>query len=101
MKHKLQICESCSNIISIKQNKKLVFVCPVCGALNERVFPKDAYGHLEVVSPTLKCRILIEEEQGSVVIKDVDEDLEFALSILTKYGFRILFKKERDAEEED
>jgi len=93
MRHKLQICEQCSNLISYKRNRNPVFTCPVCGVINERNISKTLKGNLTITSPDVITTILPEDEGSSMFVKDMNEELEFALSILLKYDFIIIFKE--------
>jgi len=95
MDSKLQLCEQCDNIISVVINDKETFICPVCGVINARAVPKLIKGHLEIYSPDFNC--LLDEgddkDDGTVFIKDIEEDLEFALTILKKHDFKIIFTR--------
>jgi len=86
-------CEACEHLVSVKHIKVPTFICPACGTINERLTPEDAVGHLEIKSPKLNCEINVSDEGGQVFVKDVDDDFEEALAILTKYGFSMKFIK--------
>jgi len=94
MEYKLLVCEDCDNIIMMEDSKKEIYICPVCGTINNRLPTKEYKGELEVSSPEIICKMSPKTNDTNVpfVIKDVDEDIETALTVLTKYGWKIKFK---------
>jgi predicted RNA-binding Zn-ribbon protein involved in translation (DUF1610 family) len=96
MDYKLLLCESCENLISMKDNDKPLFTCPVCGCLNDRIRKTIYEGHLCITGPTVECEIDNDRDEGSpFVITDLDPEVSDALHILMDAGWSIKFKGSR------
>lgn len=99
MEYKLLACEDCENVVSVLDNEDDVFICPICGTINDRKRSIMYKGALTITSPDMRCKIGTDEEEGVIGVADADEDLLFALTILGKYGWNMRFKGERSKED--
>ena len=96
MEHKLLICEECENIVSVEDSGEPTFICPACGTINDRERIQLYTGSLTIISPKMKCRIGTDEDEGIIGVESADEDLLSALTVLSKYGWSMRFKGERE-----
>ena len=97
MEYRLAVCEGCKNIVSLQDNKKELFVCPVCGVLNERSTAKLYEGEITAHSPIIQCEMELDntDQSGMLLLDNLDEDLQDALQILIECGWRLKFKTKK------
>jgi hypothetical protein len=94
MDYKLAICEACENIVSLEDNKKEIFICPLCGTLNERTSTKLYEGEITALSPVMQCEMELDtnKQSGTLMIESLDKDLQDALQTLISFGWKLKFK---------
>jgi predicted RNA-binding Zn-ribbon protein involved in translation (DUF1610 family) len=97
MEYKLAICEGCDNIVSMADNKKDLFTCPVCGCLNERSTVKLYEGEITALSPTIQCEMELDKQDksGMLLLDNLDENLQDALQTLISCGWKLKFKTKK------
>lgn len=92
MKHKLLFCEQCDNIVSVLNNKKESFICPLCGTINERHREKKIDGYIKLLSPKTKC-IVNSASIDDIYFNKISASERDALTFLNNLGWRIIFVK--------
>jgi RNA polymerase subunit RPABC4/transcription elongation factor Spt4 len=90
MEYKLLHCEECDNVVSVKDNNRAIFVCPVCGVLNKRKQTTSYFGKLIITSPQMNCE-LNDVEEGVISIPNANDDILHAIMILNKFGWSMKF----------
>ena len=102
MEYKLRHCDSCEHIISISDIQDKIYVCPICGCLNERNnVTKRFRGQIVITSDELVCETQEDEIEADLLFEDTNDEICDALMILVKYGWRMKFKGRIDNDDED
>jgi len=82
-------CESCNNLILLRDKKDEIFPCPLCGTLNS-VEENLMAGTLTLVSPPVICEN-DPKDKKSVLLRDLDDDMDKSIRVLLDRGWKLKF----------
>jgi len=96
VEYKLFLCESCENLISVKDNTESTFTCPVCGCINDRIRKDIFVGKLTAISPNVSCESDNDDDENEhfvpLTLADLDDEVYEAMIVLLQYGWVIKFE---------
>jgi hypothetical protein len=93
--YKLQHCENCDHIIYFEpEDDDLIYICPICGNINDVTNLVMMDGTFELQSPQVFIET-DEPETSELSLELGDDEIDNAIKILLKNGWRLKFFKNK------